>query len=73
MKSIFVTRKPRKCHRCGRQAVVKILYGEPNEEAEVLSKEGKLVLGGCIVIEQNPDWACTHCETEYKKMRTPKL
>lgn len=29
MKPIKVTRKPRKCQKCGKTTVVKILYGEP--------------------------------------------
>lgn len=67
MKPIKVPRKPRKCQKCGKTTVVKILYGEPTPEAGEWESAGKIVLGGCIVNEENPDWACTHCKTEYKK------
>lgn len=69
MKPITVLRKPIKCQKCGKKTVVKILYGEPNLESWELSEKGALVLGGCIVHEENPQWACTHCQTEYKKKK----
>ena len=67
MNSIKVSRKPRKCHKCGKTTVVKILYGMLTEEAFKLLEQEKLVIGGCCITEKSPDWACTHCKTEYKK------
>lgn len=65
MKPIKGRSKPLKCHKCGKKSVVKILYGEPTPEAGEWERAGLVVLGGCILNENNPDWACTHCETEY--------
>ena len=67
MNPIKVTSKPRKCQKCGKTSVVKILYGMPTDEAWELSEKGKLIIGGCCITEKSTDWACTHCKTEYKK------
>lgn len=69
MKPIKVPRKPIKCHKCGKTTVVKILYGEPTPEAGEWEKVGKVVLGGCCITQDSPEWACTHCQTEYKKKK----
>ena len=69
MKPIKVPRKPRKCQKCGKTTVVKILYGEPTPEAGEWESAGKVVLGGSIVNEKSAEWACTYCETEYKKIK----
>lgn len=69
MKPIKVTRKPRKCQKCGKTTVVKILYGEPTPEAGERESAGKVVLGGCIINEKSPDWACTNCKVEYIKVK----
>ncbi len=67
MKPIEVERKPRKCHKCGKTTVLKILYGMPTDEAWELSEKGKLIIGVCCLSEESPEWACTHCKMEYKK------
>ena len=69
MKPIKVPRKPRKCPKCGKTTVVKILYGMPTEESMQLAEEGKLVIGGCCITEKNPDWAWTNCKVEYIKVK----
>lgn len=67
MEPITVLRKPRKCHQCGKMTVVKILYGMPSEVSWELYEKGKLIIGGCCITQDSPEWACTHCATEYKK------
>jgi len=69
MKPIKVPRKPRKCPKCGKTTVVKILYGMPTEEALRLLEQEKLVIGGCCITEKSPDWACTNCKVEYIKVK----
>ena len=73
MKPIKVTRKPRKCQKCGKTTVVKILYGEPTEEAWELPEQGKLVLCGCCITEKSPLWACSNCKTEYFKQKNSTI
>lgn len=73
MNPIKVARKPKKCYKCSKSTVVKILYGMPTDEALELSEQGKLVLGGCCISEISPEWVCTNCETEYKKNNDTSL
>ena len=69
MNPIKVTFKPRKCQKCGKTTVVKILYGMPTEEALRLLEQEKLVIGGCCITEKSPDWACTNFKVEYIKVK----
>ena len=68
MKPIQVSRKPTKCQNCKNKTVVEILYGDPTEEAYQLSEEGKLILGGCVILDDSPDWQCLQCKTKYVKI-----
>lgn len=63
---IEVTSKPPKCIKCGAK-VVSILYGEPSPEGEVLIESGKMIMGGCCVTGNDPQWGCLKCNTEYWK------
>ena len=62
-----VTRKPCKCPQCGGK-VVNILYGEPSSEAFEKTDRGEIVLGGCIIYEDMPDYQCTGCGAQYRKV-----
>ncbi len=65
MKYYFSKTKPKKCPHCGSKKVAKILYGLPafSKELEKELKEGKTVLGGCVVTDCDPTWQCTDCKT----------
>ena len=56
--------KPRKCPQCGKYSIAKILYGmQPTTDAlDKKMAEGKVVLGGCIISDDDPAWMCTYCE-----------
>jgi len=49
-------KKPKKCPACGSKKVAKILWGLPafSPELEIDLKEGKIVLGGCIISDNDP-------------------
>jgi hypothetical protein len=49
------------CPRCGAADVRPILYGFPSSEAIDAADRGELVLGGCVVSEDDPDIACRAC------------
>ena len=55
--------RERVCPRCG-QAItpVPILYGYPSNEAFEASMRGEIRLGGCVVGEESPDYACPACD-----------
>ena len=62
-----VLRKPRKCPHCGGK-VVRILYGEPTQEAFEAAERGEFVLGGCCINELSPDWECLGCGHQFRKV-----
>lgn len=57
------SRKPIICPKCGRKPVARILYGMPefSEQLNADMAAGKIVLGGCVVTDDDPDWQCTQC------------
>ncbi len=61
-----VRRKPCICPICGGK-VVRILYGEPSHETFEQAEQGKLILGGCCISEESPDWECISCHHQFRK------
>jgi len=59
-------RKPQKCPSCGSKKVAEILWGYPDfsSKLEKKLKEGRIVLGGCIVSGNDPEWQCVDCKVE---------
>jgi len=59
------TRKLRKCPRCGSRGIARILYGHPDPSETLFQdlREGRVVLGGCCITDDDPAWQCTSCET----------
>ncbi len=45
------------CPRCGSPAVP-IVYGLPAGELFEAADRGEVVLGGCMVWDEQPEWAC---------------
>ena len=68
MKPTKVSHKPTQCQICHHTTVVEIVYGDPTAETYQLSEEGKLVLGGCVILDNSPDWECVQCKTRYRKI-----
>ena len=64
--SILVKRKPAKCTVCGCK-VVPIVYGEPSCETFQKADRKEVMLGGCIITGDDPDWECIECHTKYIK------
>ena len=65
---IPVRRKPVKCHHCGSK-VLRIQYGYPSHEMMEASERGEILLGGCIVSEDSPDYACPICGQSYCRVQ----
>ena len=60
--------KRRKCPKCNSDKIAKILYGLMTPEMlEKYEKRYKVdaVMGGCIVMPDNPKWHCKDCEHEW--------
>ena len=64
MRSI-TTRPTPHCPGCNSQRVVPIVFGYPTPDAMEAVEEGKIMLGGCIVEEGNPNWHCKDCDHEW--------
>jgi hypothetical protein len=66
-------RKPKKCPTCSSSRVAKIIYGMPVFSAK-LEREldaGRIILGGCCISDDNPDWQCIDCQMViYKKAQS---
>jgi hypothetical protein len=62
--------KPEKCPNCGSKKVARIMWGLPALTPELVrdEKEGRLILGGCCVSDDDPRWQCTDCNVSiYEK------
>ncbi len=55
------------CPRCGSREIARIEYGLPafNEKFERDLEAGRIVLGGCLVSENDPQWKCLGCENKW--------
>ena len=57
----------KQCPKCGSKKSVKIIYGMPSYELFELAEVGKVKLGGCVIIEDNPEYLCKDCEHEWNQ------
>ena len=57
----------KKCPKCGSKNLVKIVYGIPSYELFQEAEVGKVKLGGCVIIEGNPEYFCIDCEHEWNR------
>ena len=65
---ISVRRKPVKCRHCGGK-VAPVVYGEPGPEMMEAADRGEVVLGGCCIRADGPDYQCPVCGQRYAKDR----
>ena len=56
--------KIKNCPNCNSPRIAKILYGMPEvgDELDKALMEGKIVLGGCEILEDEPDHKCVVCD-----------
>ncbi len=58
----------KQCPEClSRDSILKIQYGLPENEMIDQADKGKIVLGGCSISDENPDYQCRECEHEWNK------
>ncbi len=62
---------PAKCPRCGSDEVLPIVYGMPSEEGIEKSAAGRVLLGGCMVWPESPEWRCVACGLEGRHEAPP--
>ena len=56
--------KPRKCPSCSSHRVARILYGMPifSTKLEKDLSAGRIILGGCCITDDDPEWQCVDCK-----------
>nr|WP_289039390.1 hypothetical protein [uncultured Allobacillus sp.] len=57
----------RRCPACDSTDVIPIVYGEPDSYLAMESDEGKVLLGGCVVMPNSPEYHCQNCENEWTR------
>ena len=60
------------CLACGAKGAARILYGLPlfSPELDALLDKGELVLGGCVISEDDPEWHCNSCGHDWAERKT---
>lgn len=51
------------CPNCNSDKVVCVVYGYPSSELMEAAMKGEVVLGGCIVADDNPSHKCLNCSS----------
>ena len=60
MKEISTT-----CPACGSDRVVPIRYGLPGADMQLDYDDGNIELGGCLITDDDPRWACQACDARW--------
>jgi len=55
----------KKCPICGALAVVPIVYGLPPKSLAERARRGEILLGGCVVRGNDPQWGCRACGAKF--------
>ena len=57
-----------RCPRCASRNVARILRGYPifSDDLQARLDQGELVLGGCLVMGDDPDFRCHTCGHEFR-------
>jgi hypothetical protein len=64
-------RRPKNCPQCGSLKVLEILYGRPTSEGMEAVERGEMILGGCLIMPGQPDWACPACGYQWFDAEDP--
>lgn len=61
------------CPKCSSKRTAPIIYGFPDSELIELSERGKIIFGGCGLIDDqiHPDYGCLECECHWAKELLP--
>ena len=58
-------RKPDECVECAGTSIRLICYGLPTDETLRRAQCDEIVLGGCTIVDDMPDWRCMDCGHEW--------
>ena len=54
----------KKCPKCNGD-LIEIVYGMPGPELFEAEERGEVILGGCCVFEDGPEYHCKNCNLEF--------
>lgn len=57
----------KKCPKCGSRNTKKIVYGYPDEKLIKMYQQGSILIGGCCIETDDPDYRCANCQFEWRK------
>ena len=57
------------CPTCNQKTGVEIVYGMPSEELAKQAELGEIVIGGCVIEPNQPNYRCLSCGFEWDKAR----
>ena len=49
------------CSKCKSGDAMPIAYGYPGPEAVEAADQGMIILGGCVISDDDPHWQCPAC------------
>jgi hypothetical protein len=61
----WATGAPPACPQCGSKRVTPIMYGLPSIEGREAAQRGEIVLGGCVIFDDAPEWLCGACHNRF--------
>ena len=51
----------KRCKQCGGHEILPVDYGLPRAETLARAALAEVLLGGCVVLGDEPDWRCAKC------------
>ena len=66
-----IRRRPQSCPRCAHQDWRSIVYGLPSFDLFQAADRGEVVLGGCMVEDEQPSARCGNCGQEWPDYADP--
>ncbi len=63
----MTTHKKIKCPYCGSERIAEYLYGLYGDDDELMKaiEEGEVILAGCIITPNDPDYRCRDCGKDF--------
>ena len=55
------------CAKCGGQKILPVVWGLPTKETFQRAVLGEVLLGGCMVFSEAPDWRCADCGANWEE------
>lgn len=54
------------CPKCKSGLAIPIVYGLPAPEAVNAAEQGKIILGGCVISDDDLHWECSACRHRWR-------